>query len=226
MYRQRQHLARVPRARSSRSLLTRSRGEMVEMGCSFSLLYTGIESFYHALGWRAVKRKTLFGAPASQASPIAPNTPPADISQLRSLYDSAYASSPLTQIRSEIHWAKKTAPDLRNNLFFQTPDAYLAAKEEDGRLVVLESGYAQAPQGEDILERVIAWAGAQGLKEIEFRVPISPLCDKVATKALSGRHWVEGSDGMAGELTEAWPLDSVLEACARPDARFLSLDNF
>jgi GNAT superfamily N-acetyltransferase len=211
----------------SRGLLTRSLDEMAEMGCSFSLLYTGIESFYHALGWRAVSRRTLLGAPTSQShKPIAPTAAPEDMSPLRRLYESAYGSCPLTQVRSELHWANNSAPRQSECLFFQAPDAYVAAKEEEGRLVVMESGYAESAGGQSLLEGVIAWAGERGLPEIELRVPITPSCEQAAANALKDSQWVESHDGMVRPLDPKLPFESILAVCERQDARFLPLDSF
>ncbi len=143
-------------------------GLMEAEGAHFSMLYTGIQSFYERLGWAALPIPVpSFVLPESPRAPegvdVQPFSRDQHLSGVRAVYEAFNIARTATTLRDDRYWELRPAPDdqrWRVAIVDGEVAAYACADAHDRTLRILEFGWSRARSR--ALSAVFADAMARG----------------------------------------------------------------
>ena len=150
------NVATAPSARGrglSKGLLEEAIRWMDEAGISTSYLFTGVPRHYARLGWTATEERLR--RIESDAAAIAPDAP--DVARMASLY--AAAPPPFALLRDEAWWREVVTPRLAERHVWNTPNAYLVARPDEG--LVIEEAVGDPSALRRLVLGATAWSGGR-----------------------------------------------------------------
>ncbi len=205
--------------------------DMRAAGCSWSLLYTGIPSFFEQFGWRPIHRNFLAvnvpnGQVVDSHSDIVVQNPP-DLERLRMMCEASFVS-PVSQIRGELDWKYKIPQRIVNKVVFTGEDSYAIVRVDDSHVTLEEWGMPVASilKFQNIIESVASWMGSQQQNRLVVTAPIMLEARQVLESMFSQVDELDELRAMVRPISRSWPMSRLVSLFSLPEARFLRLDRF
>lgn len=211
----------------STQLLRLAIRDMEERGCKWSFLFTGVPDFYKRLGWDHVEYHTLRATlPMQDPTDIAPKQfLESDLSAIRPIYDDAYATIPLSVIRTEADWRLKLSPRLHDAFIVRHQASYAILKEEKNDLVLTELAVPNPAEVRPLLKGTFGWARSRGMKTVKFATPLPENIRQIVLDLLPHRWEPEGA-GMVRPIDPEWTMERLQVLFNDPGARFAPHEGF
>ncbi len=140
----------------SSDLLHESIAWMEAEGVTHSYLYAGVPPHYARYGWVESTQDGYRVSSLQEALP--PDSSPADLNQMASIYDVTAALRPLAVQRTTDWWTTVLASRIKERLVWSSANAYIVGQKNDDGLMIAETA-GNLDEVDQLVRGAAAWAG-------------------------------------------------------------------
>lgn len=229
----------------SGKLLEMAIENMAKDGCSWSLLFTGVNPHYERYGWKTLKTRYRQGLLNDKQEtlgewrvmPVNPASDSESLTKIAEVYDAYNQSKLLTNVRTAHYWQTAVLPRMiRPGSVTYTAclgdcrkvAAYVVASTDEHALVVKEAGYV--PGCEEALlatmDVVRELAVHREVDKVRAYLPYEAAMDKALSRLVKGIETGYHGHAMARPLVDNLTFEQIQECFLSENAIIWPLDDF
>lgn len=218
---------------------------MAKDGCTWSLLFTGVNTHYERYGWKTLRTRYREGTLAPRKAvidewrvmPVNPASDRDSLERISTVYDAFNAKRPLTNVRTQDHWMLSVLPRMTQpNCVTYTSclgdcrkaSAYAVARTDDTTLFLNEIGCV--PGCEEsllaVMDVVRELAVHRNVEKVRAHVPFDSTSNTALARLADNMETGFYGYAMARSLGHGLAFDDIQEMFLSEQAIIWPLDDF